>query len=45
MRDVWIRGVGMTRFGRHLARSARDLAEEAVRAALGDADLERVRAG
>jgi acetyl-CoA acetyltransferase len=40
MRDVWIRGVGMTRFGRHLERSARDLAEEAVRAALGDADLE-----
>ncbi|HXM54911.1 MAG TPA: beta-ketoacyl synthase N-terminal-like domain-containing protein [Candidatus Dormibacteraeota bacterium] len=40
MRDVWIRGVGMTRFGRHLGRSARDLAEEAVLAALRDADLE-----
>jgi acetyl-CoA acetyltransferase len=40
MRDVWIRGVGMTRFGRHLERSGRELAEEAVRGALRDADLE-----
>jgi acetyl-CoA acetyltransferase len=40
MRDVWIRGVGMTRFGRHLDRSGRELAEEAVRNALRDADLE-----
>src|SRR5215472_2131634 len=40
MRDVWIRGVSMTRFGKHLERSARDLAEEAVRGALRDADIE-----
>jgi acetyl-CoA acyltransferase len=40
MRDVWIRGVGMTRFGRHLDRSGRELAEEAARSALRDADLE-----
>ena len=40
MRDVWIRGVGLTRFGRHLARSGRDLAEEAVGAALREARLE-----
>lgn len=40
MRDVWIRGVGMTRFGRHLERSGRELAEEAARRALRDADLE-----
>jgi acetyl-CoA acyltransferase len=39
MRDVWIRGAAMTRFGRHLDRSARNLAEEAVRTVLGDADL------
>ena len=40
MRDVWIRGVGMTRFGRHLERSGRELAEEAARSALRDADME-----
>ncbi|HSR22828.1 MAG TPA: beta-ketoacyl synthase N-terminal-like domain-containing protein [Candidatus Eisenbacteria bacterium] len=40
MRDVWIRGAGMTRFGRHLERSGRELVEEAVRSALRDARLE-----
>jgi acetyl-CoA acetyltransferase len=40
MRDVWIRGVGMTRFGRHLERSGRELAEEAARNAMRDARLE-----
>lgn len=40
MRDVWIRGAAMTRFGRQPERSGRDLAEEAVRTALADAGLE-----
>jgi acetyl-CoA acetyltransferase len=40
MRDVWIRGVSMTRFGKHLERTGRELAEEAVRSALRDADVE-----
>jgi len=40
MRDVWIRGVSMTRFGKHLERPARELAEDAVRGALLDADVE-----
>ena len=40
MRDVWIRGVSMTRFGKHLRRTGRELAEEAVHGALRDADLE-----
>jgi acetyl-CoA acetyltransferase len=40
MRDVWIRGVSMTRFGKHLERTGRELAEEAVRSALRDADIE-----
>jgi len=40
MRDVWIRGVSMTRFGKHLERTGRDLAEDAVRGALRDADIE-----
>src|SRR5215831_15455041 len=40
MRDVWIRGVSMTCFGKHLERTGRDLAEEAVRGALRDADVE-----
>src|SRR3981081_3313942 len=39
MRDVWIRGAAMTQFGRHLDRSARDLAEAAVRDVLEDADM------
>src|SRR5690348_14634872 len=40
MRDVWIRGVAMTRFGKYLRSSGRDLAEEAVRGALRDACVE-----
>lgn len=40
MRDVWIRGVSMTSFGKHLGRTGRELAEEAVRSALRDADVE-----
>lgn len=34
--DVFIIGVGMTRFGRHLDLSVRDMAEAAVREALAD---------
>ena len=40
MNEVWIRGAAMTRFGKHLERSARDLVEEAVAGALADADIE-----
>src|SRR5215472_8129047 len=40
MRDVWVRGVSMTRFGKHLDRTGREMAEEAVRGALRDADIE-----
>jgi acetyl-CoA acetyltransferase len=40
MRDVWIRGVSMTRFGKHLERTGRELAEEAVQSALRDAGIE-----
>ena len=40
MRDVRIRGAAMTRFGRHLDRTCRDLAQEALRAALLDAGLD-----
>ncbi|MTV26799.1 thiolase family protein [Nitriliruptoraceae bacterium ZYF776] len=37
MRNVNIAGVGMTRFGRHLDRSLKDLAAEAIDGALRDA--------
>jgi acetyl-CoA acetyltransferase len=37
MEDVYVIGVGMTAFGRHLDRSVQDLAREAVTQALGDA--------
>jgi acetyl-CoA acetyltransferase len=40
MRDVWIRGTGMTRFARQAHRGARELVEEAVGAALRDAELD-----
>jgi len=40
MRDVWIRGAAMTRFGKHVDRSARDMVEEAVAGALRDAGVE-----
>lgn len=39
MREVWIRGAAMTRFGKHAARTARDLVEEAVAGALEDAGI------
>ncbi|HXM55141.1 MAG TPA: thiolase family protein [Candidatus Dormibacteraeota bacterium] len=40
MREVWIRGAAMTRFARHVDRTARDLVEEAVAGALADAGLD-----
>lgn len=36
---VYVAGVGMTAFGNHLARGLKDLAGEAIRAALGDSGL------
>jgi acetyl-CoA acetyltransferase len=39
VREVWIRGAAMTRFGNHEDRSARDLVEEALRVALEDAEV------
>jgi len=41
MRDVYIIGVGMTRFGKYLDRSIKDLAREAVEEALADAGLQK----
>jgi acetyl-CoA acetyltransferase len=40
MREVWIRGAAMTRFGKHVDRSARELVEEAVAGALADAGID-----
>lgn len=40
MREVCIRGAAMTRFGKHVDRTARELVEEAVAEALCDAGLE-----
>jgi acetyl-CoA acetyltransferase len=40
MRDVWIRGSAMTRFTRHVDIGARQLVEEAVAAAMRDAEVE-----
>lgn len=40
MNPVYIVGVGMTPFGRHLQRSVKDLTREAVGAALRDAGCE-----
>jgi acetyl-CoA acetyltransferase len=40
MPDVFVAGAAMTRFGKHLDRSARELVEEAVAAALADAGLQ-----
>lgn len=37
--NIYVVGVGMTQFGRHLQRSVASLAEEAFQAALKDADL------
>ncbi|HYW24629.1 MAG TPA: thiolase family protein [Terriglobales bacterium] len=39
MRGVWVQGVGITRFTKHVDRSARDLVEEAVASALRDAEI------
>ena len=38
MNDVFVRGTGMTRFGRWLERSMKDLGREAVEATLADAE-------
>ncbi|MCC6479651.1 MAG: thiolase family protein [Sphingomonadaceae bacterium] len=40
MTDIFVAGVGMTQFGRHLERSLYDLVGEAVSLALGDAGCE-----
>lgn len=37
--EVYVAGVGMTRFGKHLDRGLKDLAGEAIRVALGDSGL------
>ena len=37
--NAYVAGVGMTRFGRHLDRTLKSLAGEAIRAALQDAGL------
>ncbi|TXS92775.1 thiolase family protein [Parahaliea maris] len=41
MTDLYIAGVGMTRFGRHPERSYQDLTREAVAAALADAGADK----
>jgi acetyl-CoA acyltransferase len=41
MRDVYVLGTGMTRFGKHVDRAMKSLAAEAVQQALGDAGLGR----
>jgi acetyl-CoA acetyltransferase len=41
MRDVYVIGVGHTRFGRFLERNIKSLTEEAVGAALNDAKIEK----
>ena len=45
MSDIYITGVGMTKFGRHIERSYKDLVREAVEQALTDAgaELEQVK--
>jgi acetyl-CoA acetyltransferase len=45
MRDVFIAGAAMTRFGKHLERSARELVEEVVKGALDDAGLSTQEVG
>ncbi len=40
MREVYIIGAGMTRFGKHLERSEKDLTAEAVRTTLADAGVQ-----
>tara|TARA_R110001592_G_scaffold363395_1_gene687486 strand:- start:23 stop:181 length:159 start_codon:yes stop_codon:yes gene_type:complete len=41
MSDIYIAGVGMTKFGRHLERSYKDLTREAVELALADAGAQK----
>jgi len=41
MRDVYVIGVGMTRFAKHLDRSIKDLTREAVDDALADTGLQK----
>lgn len=41
MNDIYIAGVGMTKFGRHLERSYKDLTQEAVELALADAGADK----
>ncbi|MBA36063.1 MAG: thiolase [Oleispira sp.] len=41
MSDIYIAGVGMTKFGRHLERSYHDLTGEAVELALSDAGADK----
>ena len=41
MEDIFVVGVGMTPFGRHLDRDIKSLTREAVTAALGDAGLQK----
>lgn len=41
MTNIWIQGVGMSRFGRFLDRSLSDIAAEAVNEALADSGLQR----
>lgn len=43
MRQVAVIGAGMTRFGKHLDRSLKDLAREAIEAALGSAGVDKAR--
>ena len=44
MRDVSIIGIGQTKVGEHWDKSLRQLATEAMSAALGDAGVERADA-
>jgi acetyl-CoA C-acetyltransferase len=44
MRDVSVVGIGQTRVGEHWDKSIRQLATEAIRSALADAEVERVDA-
>tara|TARA_R110001583_G_scaffold74100_7_gene205508 strand:+ start:16538 stop:17776 length:1239 start_codon:yes stop_codon:yes gene_type:complete len=41
MENIYVAGVGMTKFGRHLERSYKDLTSEAVERALADAGAEK----
>ena len=45
MTDVYIAGVGMTKFGRHMDKSYKELTAEAVQQALGDAGIDKSEVG